>query len=105
MEQMVAYPSLSAHLLLRSLVRAEEDVYRVRRRRRLLVSAMALASVVCFVAARAGVHWLRWSSLLFAVLAIASLGIWRIERRLTRRRDAIVEQLPIEYQTLVRGHE
>jgi hypothetical protein len=98
MDRLFAHIPPSEQRMLFSLARAEEDLYRVRRRRRRLVSTMALVSVLCFAAARIGTASLRWSSLFFAVLAVASVATWYGERRLARQRDVLIERLPVEYR-------
>ena len=105
MDRLIAELPPSEQLVLASLARADEDIYRLRRRRRRLVSAMALSSFVCFAAARLGTGALRWSSLLFALLAAALLTAWWVERRVERRRHVLVERLPVEYRARIGATE
>jgi hypothetical protein len=105
MDRLSAQVLSSEQWMLFSLARAEEDLYRVRRRRRRLVSTMALASLLCFAAAPLGTASWRWASLLFGVLAVASLATWYGERRLARRRNALVERLPVQYRLRLGGLE
>jgi hypothetical protein len=85
----------SEQRLLVSLARAQESLDRVLRRRRRIVSAMALTGLLCLLAARGGIGWFRWSCFPFTLLALMTISAYFVERRQTRRRDALLARLPL----------
>ncbi len=102
MDRLFAHVPSAEQLTLVGLVQAEERLQRVRRIRRALVTATALASLACWVAARFPAASV-FCPLVFLTFGVAALGSWLVERRAVRLRDGLVDQLPVEYQVRLGG--